>query len=165
MMRSSAFHTSGGEFFRSLGSALHEEFNTYAVLVGELASDGSSVSSRLWLIEGEPAGPLAYQLEGTPCEKVVHPPSVCVHPRGVSTLFPQDTWLAQVNACGYAGIPLFDSEPRLIGNLAVITREPIADPETMSTVLQLFGHRTALELEHLRRGEAASRKADAQLDA
>jgi PAS domain S-box-containing protein len=95
---------------------------------------------------------IEYPLDITPCRNVMRG-SFAIVPRNVVGLFPDDHYLPR-DAEGYAGYPLLDAAAHPAGVIAVITREPIADPGLFESVLKIFAVRAAAELERRAHEEA-----------
>jgi len=95
-----------------------------------------------------------YDLEGSPCEKVVMQRAVCSFPTGVADLFPNDADLATMGFVGYVGAPLISSEGEVIGLFCSLFKQEIENPDLVATTLQLFSARIASEIE---RSEAEDR--------
>ena len=72
---------------------------------------------------------------------------------GVQRLFPGDSRLVELNAEGYVGAPLLDSNGRCLGLICAITRSPLANPKLAEAVLQIFAERAAAELDRQRTEE------------
>ena len=89
--------------------------------------------------------PFEYLLKGTPCEHVIGQ-QFRFHAEGIQTLFP-DPHVRAIGGIGYAAIPLFDSDGRAMGLMAVIDRKPLLDRELTECILRVFSVRAAVELE------------------
>jgi PAS domain S-box-containing protein len=137
----------GDTFFRSLVKYLARSLGLEWAFVGEL--DGDSVQTIAVFGHGEYAENLRYGLEGTPCAEVVGH-QLCCHTEGVTEEFPEDELLREMKAESYVGSPLFDSENRPIGLIAVLGERRLEHPETAKHVLQIFAARAAAEVERRR---------------
>jgi GAF domain-containing protein len=137
----------GDTFFRSLVKYLARSLGLEWALVGEV--DGESVQTIAVFGHGEHAENFRYDLEGTPCAEVVGQ-QLCCHTEGVTEKFPRDELLREMKAESYVGSPLFDSENRPIGLIAVFGERGLEHPETAKQVLQIFAARAAAEVERRR---------------
>ena len=99
-------------------------------------------------MNGTPVDPFEYDLAGTPCE-VAYDSNVCVHRQGVVDAYPDDHLLRDIDAVGYAGIRLLDSQGRSLGILMLVHNEPLSSAVDIRSTLKLFGARAAAELERL----------------
>ncbi|NJO93669.1 MAG: GAF domain-containing protein, partial [Hydrococcus sp. RM1_1_31] len=95
-----------------------------------------------------------YALAHTPCENVVGQ-QLRVYPRDIQDLFPLDPALKDIGVQSYLGVPLFNSENRPLGLIAVLSRKPLYDTQLMEEILTIFAVRASSELER--------QKAEAQL--
>jgi PAS domain S-box-containing protein len=91
---------------------------------------------------------IAYPLAGSPCENVLGR-SLCCYPENVQALFPDDSLLGEMKAESYAGIPLWASDGRPMGLLAVIDDKPMQSHELVNTLLQIVAVRASAELERV----------------
>lgn len=140
----------GFSYFDALVSFLYSLVGAEIILVGMLDPDVPGCVQTLAVFEeGVRSENMRYRLSGTPCSTVIGPRNMCVYARGVAQLFPRDEVLVRMNAEGYCGMPLLDASGRMIGLLAMVTVRPIEEPERLLDVLQVFGRRSSLELEHL----------------
>lgn len=149
LLRSTAFDKRRREFLTSVAIELDNMFKPHMLCINVLEPGDTHMCSVVCLENGAIAPARRYSLQSTPCDRTLNPPSVCVFPCGVRERFPENSELAEMGACGYAGMPLFNSSTEPIGNIAMITTEPIAETSTVAAALSLFGHRAALELEYL----------------
>ncbi len=97
---------------------------------------------------GKPGENFDYDLAGTPCAKVVGH-KLCHFPHGVAEQFPEDRLLADMRVQSYLGAPLFGTDGRPLGLLAVLHDRPLPFPQTAYDLLQLFASRAAAELERI----------------
>jgi transcriptional regulator with GAF, ATPase, and Fis domain len=91
---------------------------------------------------------VSYELASTPCLNVFAGRS-CYYPRGVQQLFPNDKDLAELNAEGYLGIPLYAANGQVIGHLAVLDDKPLIHTPQGESLLRIFAARAGAELERL----------------
>lgn len=137
----------GEAFFRSLVRYLTKALGVEYAFIGELIKPQSD---RIRIIAGYLDGRIienfAYPLAHTPCEKVIGQ-RVRVYPAKVRELFPRDSALAKIAAESYLGIPLFDSENRPLGLIAIISRRSLLDARLMEESLKIFAVRVSSELE------------------
>jgi len=141
----------GPAYFEALVRAVADAFGADAVFVGELDRDGASVTSIAARVDGESAGPLTYELVGTPCEQVLGT-HACVFTDGVQQRFPADTMLADMGVRAYCGVPIVSTDPAPRGILVALFRQPL-DPALTDDVarvaLELFAARAAAELDRI----------------
>jgi transcriptional regulator with GAF, ATPase, and Fis domain len=95
------------------------------------------------------SGNVEYDITETPCRKVLAG-EICHYPTGVQQLFPNDRDLVEMRAEGYLGLPLHDANGKVIGHLAVLDDQPMADTARNLSLLKIFAARAGAELERLR---------------
>jgi predicted ATPase/transcriptional regulator with GAF, ATPase, and Fis domain len=95
------------------------------------------------------SGNVEYDITETPCRKVLDG-EICHYPQGVQHLFPNDRDLVEMQAEGYLGLPLHDAAGKVIGHLAVLNDEPMANTARNLSLLKIFAARAGAELERLR---------------
>jgi PAS domain S-box-containing protein len=138
----------GDDFFRSLVLYLARSLGVEYALVGELEA-GNEVACVAFCDHEQVRGDVRYALDGTPCAEVTSG-RLCCHPERVRERFPRDPMLVEVQAECYLGAPLLDAAGRPLGLIAVIGRQPLADPQTAESVLRIFAARAAAEIERRR---------------
>jgi PAS domain S-box-containing protein len=138
----------GDEFFRSLVLYLARSLGAEYALVGELEGE-RFVRAVAFCDHDQVGAEVRYDLCGTPCAEVLEG-RLCCHPDRVQERFPKDRMLAEMGARSYLGTPLFDSAGRSLGLIAVIGKQPLADPPTAESVVRIFAARAAAELERRR---------------
>jgi two-component sensor histidine kinase/DNA-binding NarL/FixJ family response regulator len=146
----------GEDFFRSLARFLAETLSMDYVCIDCLEEGSLEARTVAVYYDSEFEDNVSYALRDTPCGEVVGK-SVCCFPQGVRGLFPADVVLQEMEAEGYAGTTLTDSEGRLNGLIAVISRAPFGSPELVSKILQLVAGRAAGELERREAVESLKR--------
>ncbi len=147
----------GGEgIFQHLVSHAAKALDVNYAFIGVLTGDRSKTVRVLAMVsDGRPAPSFEYDLAGTPCEQVLGA-SFRLFPQSVQLLFP-DPHPKELNAEGYAGISLFDSNGKVLGLMAVMHRQPIRDAELTEQLLRLFSVRAAIELERRNAVQAQAR--------
>jgi PAS domain S-box-containing protein len=90
-----------------------------------------------------------FDIADTPCMKVLDG-EVCHYKEGLQALFPLDTGLVDWQAESYLGVPMLDSEGRVIGHIAILDDKPMErDPHAIDLVT-IFAARAAAELKRQR---------------
>ena len=90
-----------------------------------------------------------YNLEGTPCDGVVAG-EACFYPSGIQGLFPEDQDLVDLDAESYAAVPFQNTAGEVIGHLAVVDINKLAEDSIDLSILKIFAARAGAELERLR---------------
>lgn len=139
-------------FFDGLTRFFSSTFDAEMVILGK--REGDSIRTMAVFHAGSRIANFEYDLPGTPCSKVVGPEMICCYPEDVAAEFPDDAILSDLGIQGYCGAPLFDRSGRMIGLLAILTKNPIVEPEALMALTCLYAGRAAIELEYLMLQEA-----------
>jgi PAS domain S-box-containing protein len=140
----------GRGFLADLLERLCTTLKAGAALVAQvMEADPSRMETLAYCRDGEILENVSYVLAGTPCAMVLKGFRAHIFPDDVRGEFPADRFLAELEARGYAGIPLVDSSGAAIGVLAVVFREPVENPGYLEKLLGLFQVRLGAELERM----------------
>jgi PAS domain S-box-containing protein len=90
-----------------------------------------------------------YFIKGSPCECVLVG-EICVFTSGIRPQFPEDTALVEQGWDSYAGAPIRNAAGDTIGVLSVMHSQPLANPDLVKSLLQVFSERASAELERKR---------------
>jgi signal transduction histidine kinase/DNA-binding NarL/FixJ family response regulator len=138
----------GQDFFPALVQHLAMALNVPYVKVSEKVSNSVNYLRNLafWsknrLIEE-----FDYDLENTPCNLVVQNQQVYYYAENLQELFPDDSWLKDIEAASYMGVPLLDNNQKAIGSLCVIDAKPLSLDNCTKAVITVFAARAATELQ------------------
>ena len=149
-------------FFESLARFLGETLGVYYVCIDRLSGDRLSAQTVAVYCDGKFEDNLEYALEDTPCG-VLASQTVCLFPRDVCSLFPNDPALQEIGGESYVGITLWDHEGNPIGLIALIDRKPMEDAQLAESILRMVSTRASGELERLKGMEALRRNAETQV--
>ncbi len=108
---------------------------------------GSRVRTVSRYQQGRREDDVVYDVEETPSRHVVER-NVCVLPAARSG-FPHDRMLADECAQGFIGVPLLGRHGDVIGLIAVLSDDEMADTETALLAMLLLAGRASVELERL----------------
>ncbi|HLN53224.1 MAG TPA: GAF domain-containing protein [Lentimicrobium sp.] len=136
----------GEDFFNALARYLSRVLNAEYICIDRLRNNLEAETVAIYY-DGKFEDNIRYSLLDTPCGKVLGS-NVCCYPQSVRFLFPNDTFLQEMGAEGYAGITLHNAHGFPIGLIAVISRKPVADIRTSEMILKQVSIRAAAELEH-----------------
>jgi formate hydrogenlyase transcriptional activator len=90
-----------------------------------------------------------FDIADTPCMKVLNG-EVCRYQEGLQNLFPLDTVLADLHAESYLGVPMLDSEGRVMGHIAILDDKPMEGDADAIDLVKIFASRAAAELKRQR---------------
>jgi formate hydrogenlyase transcriptional activator len=138
----------GEEFFRSLVKHLAQGLNVRWVFVAECLPNLRARTLAYWntdcLFEN-----FEYDMQGTPCLKVAEG-RTCHVPDRLPEAFPADKRMIDMGTVSYLGVPLRDSERRVIGHLVTFDDKPMPHDSLALSVLETFANRAGLEVERMR---------------
>ncbi|EKD34438.1 MAG: PAS/PAC sensor hybrid histidine kinase [uncultured bacterium] len=136
----------GGDFFQALARYLADLLRMDYVCIDRLEGDRLSARTVAIYHDGRFKDNVTYTLQDTPCGSVVGK-TICCYERDVRHLFPRDAVLQEMAAEGYAGTTLWDSRGKEIGLIAIVSRQPLANPDLAESILKLVAIRATGELE------------------
>lgn len=138
----------GKDFFPAVVQNLAIALGVPYVLVSEKVDDSlqSLRSLAIWSVD-QLVKEFEYKLWGTACEQVVNSSRLCSYPSGVQQQFPHASLLKQMNAEGYAGVPLLDANQKVLGTLCIIDTKPLQIDDRKNALLNVFAARAATELQ------------------
>jgi two-component system, cell cycle sensor histidine kinase and response regulator CckA len=156
-------HLSGKSFFEAVSFHIATALAMDYVFVGKIDATAGSVMVLGGYALGEPMSTLAYALADTPCGALIGKEFV-IYPSAVQDQFPKDLLLIQTGVEGYFGVSIFNKQLQLIGIMAALHTQPLADPQTIRQLFNTYVDRVAAEMqrgeaqEALQRSEARFRK-------
>ena len=150
----------GEQFFPSLVQQLATSLGVDCAYISELSDDGSRFHSKAAWGKGGPLPPFEVPAKG-PCETVLT--RKCVHhPDHLRALYPHVQLIQDIRVESYCGVPIVDSDDRVLGHLAIMDSQPMPDHVRATSILGIFAMRATAEFERLR-FERALRKSDVTL--
>ena len=145
----------GTDFFRSLVRHLAGGLHVRWAFVAECLPNLRARSLAFWQDEGF-GEDFEYALAGTPCMEVAKG-RVCHVPEQLAELFPEDGAMIDMGTMSYLGVPLVNSEKRIIGHLVVFDDKPMPPDPLALSVMETFAARAGAELERKQADEEARR--------
>lgn len=147
----------GTDFFSSMALQLCKATDADHTLIGKFINDGEpAVSSLGMCINRTIAENITYKLTGTPCDGVRNK-GACSYLSGLADLFPDHVMLRELRGQAYVGVPLLDSQRRVVGVMFTMFSAPLADSRFVESVLQVFSKWTAAEIERSQAEERFSK--------
>jgi histidine kinase len=145
----------GADFFRSLVRSLAQALGVRYAFISEcLDALPTRVRSFAFWQGDEFGNEFEYDLTGTPCEQIINSKSCQCFPDHLQARFPNDQDLATMQAQSYAAIALLDSTGNLLGHLAILDDQPLANEARTKAILEIFAARAAAEMERQQAEEA-----------
>jgi PAS domain S-box-containing protein len=152
----------GQRFFSALVKNLSRALDTHGAWVTEYLEKERRLRALAFWLNGRPVKDYAYELAGTPCEPVVDGARLVHIPDNVVQLFPRDPDLPAMGAVSYMGVPLLDTDEKILGHLAVLDTRPMKKEPRSLALFKIFAARAAAELQRLR-AEASVREREEKL--
>ncbi len=145
----------GTDFFRSLVRHLAQGLHVRWAFVAECLPN-LRARSLAFSVDDKFGEDFEYALPGTPCMEVAQG-RVCHVPERLAELFPEDRAMIDMGTMSYLGVPLINSEKRIIGHLVVFDDKPMPADALALSVMETFAARAGAELERKQADEEARR--------
>ena len=139
--------TTGQDFFPALVGHIAKALNVAYALVTECIDEELYVLA-FWA-NGALQSNFSYHPANTPCYLVLKDGEFYCD-SSVQQQFPADVDLVDMQAESYLGIALRDTNGRAIGNLCILDKQPLHEPQRARNLLRVFAARAAAELERQR---------------
>jgi PAS domain S-box-containing protein len=152
----------GRDFFRALAQNLARALGTTGAWVTDWLPEQRKLRALAMWLDGNYVEPFEYPVAGTACETVVEKRGLVHIPEHLLELYPADTALAPLKATSYLGLPLLDTEGRVMGHLAVLDTQPLPADPRMISLFEIFAARAAAEHRRLK-AEQEVRESEEQL--
>jgi len=147
----------GERFFAALVENLSKALNTYSSWVTEYIEESRQLRSLAFWVNGRLAEDFKIDITGTPCEAVINSARLIHYPDNMMALFPNNSAIRAFAAVSYMGVPLIDSNGKILGNLAVLDNQPMPEEPHSEVLFRIFAARAAAELQRIH-AEAEIRK-------
>ena len=146
--------TTGQDFFPALASHIAAALNISYALVTEQVDN--TLNTLAFCASGALHPNFSYSPANTPCERSLQD-GLFYCERSVQQQFPDDIDLVEMGAESYLGIALHNTQGKTIGNLCILDKQPIQDPQRAEQILRVFAARAAAELERKTTNDALRR--------
>lgn len=148
----------GERYFDALVEFATRQFEVNYAHIALLEPDPGRVRVVAGHLDGRPVDPgYVYALPGTPCENVLQGAHKC-HSDHVQQLFPRDHDLVDLRARGYIGEPIVDGSGRSVGLIALVSRQPLSDPQDIAAGLRILAARAGADLAQQQSKQALRRE-------
>ncbi len=138
---------SGNDFFEEAVKMLSTTFASkfaFIALVDEQTHAQAHIKTIA--VNGEIAPNFSFELQHTPCEKVVETCKQLI-PSDVSSLYPKDELLRELGLEAYFGMPIIYANGKKKGVVVVAHVQPLSVEPWMDLLLEIFANRISMELE------------------
>ncbi len=154
------------EFFPVMVHRLAEALGVRSVFVTMVTGDGGNrVRTLAVWAENRLQPEFEYDVQGSPCERVVLHGETVLHEKGVRAAFPDLSLPLAVRSEGYLGTPLQGPDGKVLGHLAAFDDTPIVEMARKEFLLRAIAQRASLELTRLLAPRAVREEAKEEGDA
>jgi PAS domain S-box-containing protein len=88
-------------------------------------------------------------ITGSPCEQVIDSARLVHFPDRLIQLFPDRPEVKESGLTSYMGMPLLDTDQKILGHLAVVDRRPMPPEPRVLALFRIFAARAAAELRRM----------------
>lgn len=141
--------TTGEEFFRALVLHLSRVMGTYGAWVTQFDAQARRLRGLAFKLGDGWVENYEAEIDGTPCQLVVEQRKLVHVADRLADLYPIDPDVKALGAVSYLGVPLLDTDGRVLGHLAVLDLKPIPPDPQLLDVFQIFAARAAAEQQRL----------------
>jgi len=142
----------GKKFFEALVLNISNALNTYGAWANVYNENQSKAQSLAFYIGNEFLPDFEYDLKGTPCETVIKNDTLLHIPDNLIEIYPDDPDLKEFKKkpLSYLGVPIKDTDGKIIGNMGVLDSEPMPENPKNLAIFNLFASRATAELQRLK---------------
>ncbi|MBD0266744.1 MAG: EAL domain-containing protein [Cyanobacteria bacterium Co-bin8] len=148
--------TTGQDFFSTLAQRLSEVLDVDHVFIAERI--GEELRTLSFWSQGQFQPNITYRPDNTPCHVILNEGIYCFS-NNVAEQFPDNEYLASLQAQGYFGVAITNVVGEVLGTLCIVSSKALDSPDRYTALLQVFAIRAAAELER-QRGEAALKESE-----
>ncbi len=136
----------GLAYLSAFAKTLSKDLGADFAHVGILTDQDTAMRTVAYVVDGEPAENLSYEIDGTPCAETVNR-DFCLYQAMVHASFPSDHFLKDEKIEAYAGMPLFCEDGHTIGAIVALSRTVLED-NCLKVFMQAAAPRVQAELRH-----------------
>jgi PAS domain S-box-containing protein len=152
----------GENFFRSLVDHLRTALGTMGAWVAAVDEERGELRAIAMRLRDAWLDGFTYRFEGTPCERAIEERHALHVPDRLVELYRGNPSMRRFGAVSYLGVPLFDANGNVMGQLAVLDDKPMPGEPRGMAIFQIFAHRAAAEMRRLQ-AERATLEREHQL--
>ncbi|HSB45561.1 MAG TPA: GAF domain-containing protein, partial [Nitrospira sp.] len=109
----------GEGFFAALVENLAKALGTHGAWVTEYFPETRRLRALAFWMDGQWVKDYEVDLAGTPCERVIDTAQLVHFPDRILEIYPDEEDLRKSGAVSYMGVPLQDTDGRVLGHMAV----------------------------------------------
>jgi PAS domain S-box-containing protein len=136
----------GGDFFNEITLQLNKITGADHTFIAQVDYDRFTSKTISLVVKNQLSDNFEYDLDNTPCA-IITKDQVCLYPKNVCSFFPKDQLLVDMKIEGYIGVPLHDSQGKIIGFIVTLHENEINNANFIKTLFELFSGRIAVEME------------------
>ncbi|HEX5132470.1 MAG TPA: sigma 54-interacting transcriptional regulator [Candidatus Krumholzibacteria bacterium] len=162
----------GTAFYRALVEALARTLDTDGALISAYDEKSERLHALAFYMGGKYIEGYEYPIVGTACETAIREKRLFHIPDRALDLYPGEKTPPFESMVSYLGVPMFDKQKRVLGQLAIVDNRPMPDEKRLITLFKLFAarasaemQRTALELAVREREQKLTRLIGSTMDA
>jgi PAS domain S-box-containing protein len=140
----------GERFFGALVENLAKVLRTHGAWVTEYIQERRRLRALAFWMDGQWVQDYEVDIAGTPCEQVIDSVRLVHFPDQLLQLFPNRPEVKEGGLISYMGMPLLDSDQKILGHLAVVDRRPMPAEPRVLALFRIFAERAAAELRRMR---------------
>jgi len=140
----------GEAFFAALVENLSKALNTHSAWITEYIEATRQLRALAFWADGRLLTDFMIDTDGTPCGDVIENDEFIHHPDNIINVYPKDDLLKELKAASYMGVPLRNTEQKILGHLAVLDTDPLPRESRTLKIFQIFASRASAELQRLR---------------
>jgi PAS domain S-box-containing protein len=157
-------HETGERFFAALVENLANVLQTDGAWVTEYFPESRRLRALAFWMDGAWVNDYDVDITGSPCEQVIDSVRLVHIADRLLQLYPDRPEVKESGMTSYMGMPLLDTDRRILGHLAVVNRRPMPPKPEALALFHIFAARAAAELRRLR-ALAQVRESDEKLRA
>ena len=140
----------GEAFFAALVENLSKAMDTHSAWVTEYIEETRQLRALAFWADGQLLTDFMIDMDGTPCGEVIEHAEFVHYSDNLINIYPQDSLLKQLKAVSYMGVPLWDTEHKILGHLAILDTRPLSEESRTLKIFQIFAARASAELQRIR---------------
>lgn len=140
----------GSDLFLNLAQSLFEILNSDYIIISEINFAAETATSLAFIAQDVVGENFTYDLEETPCLEVFKKGKPMVYKNSLQRYFPKDRALVDLEAEGYVGVPLRDSEGSVIGILCALYKSQVSNAELTVKIMQAVSVKLSGEIIRIR---------------
>ncbi len=142
------YQAKGVNFFQSLVKYISQSLDIEYIIIGKLINN-NKIKTIANYANGQILDNFEYDLANTPSEQVIKNKTFCLYKQNLQKLFPHSLVTKKLKSESYLGIPLLDSEGKVLGVIVALGIKPLENIELKKEIMEIFATRISSELERI----------------